>query len=61
MIDAARLSGTWTAADSRSMGLITTTRNAHIIVIFIKHRERVRTRSRRSTTETGNAPLARDG
>lgn len=38
MIDAARLSGTWTAADSRSMGLITTTRNAHIIAIFIKHR-----------------------
>lgn len=38
MIDAARLSGTWTAVDSRSMGLITTTRNAHIIAIFIKHR-----------------------
>lgn len=42
MIDAARLSGTWTAADSRSMGLITTTRNAHIIVIFIKHRAYIR-------------------
>jgi len=38
MIDVARLSGTWTAADSRSVGLITTTRNAHIIAIFIKHR-----------------------
>lgn len=42
MIDAARLSGTWAAADSRSVGLITTTRNAHIIVIFIKHPARTR-------------------
>jgi len=41
MIDAARLSGTRTAADSRSVSLITTTRNAHIIAIFIKHREYV--------------------
>ena len=38
MIDAAWLSGTRTKEDSRSMGLITATRDAHIIVIFIKHR-----------------------
>lgn len=38
MIDAARLSGTRTREDSRSTGLITATRDAHIIVIFIKHR-----------------------
>lgn len=38
MIDAAWLSGTRTKEDSRSTGLITATRDAHIIVIFIKHR-----------------------
>lgn len=38
MIDAAWLSGTRAKEDSRSTGLITATRDAHIIVIFIKHR-----------------------
>lgn len=37
VIDARRLSSTWTAEDSRSVPLITATRNAHIIIIFIKH------------------------
>lgn len=38
---------------ARSMSLITATRNAHIIVIFIKHRARARTGSSgASTTST---------
>lgn len=41
MIDAGWLSGTRTEEDSRSTGLITATRDAHIIVIFIKHRSYV--------------------